>query len=56
MSIRRLLPVSKNIKASHFESNYSRWSAASQPLNDGVAKPCPSHVHTDKHAHNLAVS
>lgn len=21
-----------------------------------VAKPCPSHVHTDKHAHNLSIS
>lgn len=23
---------------------------------DRVAKPCPSHVHTDKHAHNLSIS
>lgn len=45
-SILRLLPVSKNIKASHFEGNYGRWSAASQLLNDAVAKSRPSHVHT----------
>ncbi len=55
MSIWGLLPVSKNIKASHFEGNYSWWSRASQPLNDRVAKPCPSRVHTDKHARNFFI-